>query len=83
VTFGEIIINQHDVFHQRTDAECHYGTMSVPADEFPFLYGTIIGREFLEEQVWKPIVRPVPALMSRLLALHSAMECLPARCQTY
>jgi AraC-like DNA-binding protein len=69
VTPSDIIVSGFDVRHQRSAFGFHYGTMSVPLKDFPALCKTIIGREFLEEP-HTSIVRPDPALMSRLLKLH-------------
>ncbi|KRQ14661.1 AraC family transcriptional regulator [Bradyrhizobium manausense] len=69
VTPNDIIVAGFDVRHQRSSSDLHYGTMSVPVEDFPQLCRTIIGREFLEEP-HAVIVRPDPALMSRLLKLH-------------
>jgi AraC-like DNA-binding protein len=68
VTPNDILIYGHDVLHQRSEANLQYGTMSVPAQDFPVLCATIMGREFLDSQT--SIVRPDPALLSRLLNLH-------------
>lgn len=69
VTPNDVLIYGHDVLHQRSEANFHYGTMSVPTQDFPVLFATIVGREFVETPQ-TCIVRPDPALMSRLLKLH-------------
>ena len=69
---SDILVAGFDVLHQRSEFGFHYGTMSLPVAEFPVLCKTIIGREFLEEPQ-NSIVRPDPALMSRLLKLHGAI----------
>jgi AraC-like DNA-binding protein len=69
VTPNDVIVCSCGLRHQRSSSDFRYGTMSVPANDFPHLCSTIIGRDFPE----KPhtlIVRPDPALMSRLLKLH-------------
>jgi AraC-like DNA-binding protein len=69
---NDIIIYGHGLLHQRSEADFQYGTLSVPAQDFPVLFATIIGQEFRE---WPRtfIVRPDPALMSRLLKLHKVI----------
>jgi AraC-like DNA-binding protein len=69
VTPKDILVYGDDVLHQRSGPNFRYGTMSVPAQEFPVLCETIIGREFLEDPLTS-VVRPDPALMTRLLTLH-------------
>jgi AraC-like DNA-binding protein len=69
---GDIIVSGFDARHQLSSSGFHYGAMSVPVKDFPDLCRTIIGREFLEGPD-ALIVRPDPALMSRLLRLHRAV----------
>jgi AraC-like DNA-binding protein len=69
VTPNDILVYGDDVVHQRSESNFRYGTMSVPAEDFPVLCKTIVGREFLEDKLTS-IIRPDPALMSRLLKLH-------------
>src|SRR5262249_36970617 len=61
-----------DVLHKRSGPDCRLGTMSLPAKDFPGLCRTIIGREFLEERC-NSVVRPGPALLSRLRKLHNVV----------
>jgi AraC-like DNA-binding protein len=68
----DILIYGHDMLHQRSEANFQYGTLSVPVQDFRVLCATLIGREFLEYSLTS-IVRPDPALMSRLLSLHKAV----------
>ena len=72
VTPNDILIYGYDVLHQRSEANFQYGTMSLPVRDFRGLCATIIGREFLEDPLTS-IVRPDPALMSRLLKLHKVV----------
>jgi methylphosphotriester-DNA--protein-cysteine methyltransferase len=65
-----VLIYGHDVLHQRSEANFHYGTISVPAQDFPALFATITGREFLETPQTSIVRRPDPASMRRLLNLH-------------
>jgi AraC-like DNA-binding protein len=69
VTPNDIIVYGYDVLHQRSKSNFRYGTMSVPAQDFPVLCETIIGRQFVENSLTS-VVRPNPAVMSRLLRLH-------------
>ena len=41
---GDIIVNGFDVTHQRSDADFHYGTMSLPIDDLDAAADAIIGR---------------------------------------
>lgn len=66
---GDILVYGNDVMHQRSDSCFRYGTMSLPVEEFSAVSRAIIGREFLEEP--RPtVIRPDPALMSRMLDVH-------------
>jgi AraC-like DNA-binding protein len=69
VTPDDILVYGYDVVHQRSESNFRYGTMSVAAEDFPVLCKAIIGREFAENPP-ASIVRPDPALRSRLLTLH-------------
>jgi AraC-like DNA-binding protein len=68
---GDIIVNRFDVIHQRSDANLHYGTMSLPIDDLDAAAETIIGREF--PKTHKRVIRPDSALMLRLLKLHKSV----------
>jgi hypothetical protein len=41
---GDIIVNGFDVTHQRSDANFHYGTMSLPLDDLDAAAEAIVGR---------------------------------------
>jgi len=69
---GDIVINRSDVVHQRTGANFHYGTVSLPCDDLAATAEAIIGRE-LPETPHKSVVRPSTALMCRLLNLHKSI----------
>ncbi|WLB24107.1 AraC family transcriptional regulator [Bradyrhizobium japonicum] len=69
---GNIIVNGFDVTHQRSDANFHYGTMSLPLDDLDAAAEEIIGREF-PKTPHKRIIRPGSALMLRLLTLHKSV----------
>ena len=72
VSPGDIIVNRFDVIHQRSDANFHYGTMSLPIDDLDVAAEAIIGREF-PKTPHKRIIRPNSALMLRLLKLHKSV----------
>jgi AraC-like DNA-binding protein len=69
---GDILVYGDGLLHQRSGYDFRYGTMSVPVAEFPVVCRAIAGREFLEEPR-RTVVRPDPALMSRLLNVHKAV----------
>src|ERR1700745_3003359 len=69
---GDIIVNGFDVTHQRSAANFHYGTMSLPIDDLDAAADAIIGRE-LPKTPHKGIIRPNSALMLRLLRLHKGV----------
>jgi hypothetical protein len=69
---GDIVVNGFDVTHQRSDANFHYGTMSLPIDDLDAAADAIIGRE-LPKTLHKRIIRPNSALMLRLLKLHKSV----------
>jgi AraC-like DNA-binding protein len=69
---GDIVVNGFDVTHQRSDANFHYGTMSLPLDDLDAAAEAIIGRE-LPKAPHKRIIRPGSALMLRLLKLHKSV----------
>jgi len=79
---NDIIIYGHGLPHQRSEADFQYGTLSVPAQDFPVLFATIIGQEF-REGPRTFIVRPDPALMSRLSYMEWSDLLWPAtsRCE--
>jgi AraC-like DNA-binding protein len=68
----DIIVNRFDVVHQRSDANFHFGTMSLPIDDLAAAAETIIGCE-LPKAPLKRIIRPNSALMLRLLRLHKSV----------
>jgi AraC-like DNA-binding protein len=66
---GDIVINRDDEGHQQSDTDVHGGTMSLLIDDLNTSLETVVGRNFIQKLA-KPIVRPGPTLMSRLLKLH-------------
>jgi AraC-like DNA-binding protein len=75
VSSSDILILNNDAVHQRSTANYFYGTMSVPADDFPELCQTIMGRAPLEKPR-SALVRPSPFLLSRLRKLHDLVGLL-------
>jgi AraC-like DNA-binding protein len=75
ITPNDIFVYDSDVLHQRSGAGYHFGTMSVPADDFTVLCEAIAGRA-LPEKRGHHFVRTNPALMSRLRKLHTAIDQL-------
>ena len=69
---GDMVINRSDVVHQRSGADFHYGTVSLPSDDLAIAAEEIVGR-CLPETTHKSIVRPPFALMRRLLDLHKSI----------
>jgi AraC-like DNA-binding protein len=66
---GNIIVNHFDVLHQRSHGNFHFGAMSLGLDDFHTACQAIIGHD-CSDAPRKYLVRPDPALMSRLLRLH-------------
>jgi AraC-like DNA-binding protein len=69
---GDMVINRSDAVHQRSDADFHYGTVSLPFDDLAAAAEAIVGRE-LPETPYKSTIRPPSALMLRLLNLHKSI----------
>jgi AraC-like DNA-binding protein len=72
VRHGDIVLNRSDVVHQRSDADFHYGTVSLPSDGLAAAVEAIVGRE-LPRKPYKSTIRPPSALMLRLLKLHKSI----------
>jgi AraC-like DNA-binding protein len=70
--FGDIVINRSTEVHQRVEDNLHGGAMSLSVGELGAMLESVVGRNFLEKMN-KPVIRPSPALMSRLLKLHDAV----------
>jgi AraC-like DNA-binding protein len=66
---GDIIVHDFDVIHQRSQADLRYGSMSLTLNDFDAACKAISGHE-ISGAALKHLVRPSPALMSRLLKLH-------------
>jgi AraC-like DNA-binding protein len=69
---GDIIVNRSEVVHQRSDANLHCGTMSLPIGDLDAAAEKIIGRA-LPKTPDKRIIRPASARMLRLLKLHKSV----------
>src|ERR1700746_1242325 len=54
---GDIVMNRPDVVHQRSDADFHYGTVSLSSDDLAAAAEAIVGRE-LPEKPCKSTIRP-------------------------
>ena len=72
VMFGEIALSGVGAFHQRAPADFRHGTMSLANEDFRSAYEALIGRELAERKT-RPIIRPSPEPMSRLLKLHQVV----------
>lgn len=75
VSPGDIVINDNDLMYRRTEANCHWGSMSLPRDDLDATCQAITGREYAASPV-KHLIRPAPELMSRLLKIHEMVEQL-------
>lgn len=69
---GDIVMNRSDIVHQRSDADFHYGTISLPTDDLAAAAEAIVGRK-LPETLRKSKIRPPSRLMLRLLNLHRSI----------
>ena len=67
---GDIVINDTDLMYRRTEANCDWGSISLPRDDLDAVYKAVTGREFAG-LARKHLVRPPPELMSRLMNLHA------------
>jgi AraC-like DNA-binding protein len=65
-------MNRSDVVHQRSEADFHYGTVSLPSEYLAAAAEAIIGRE-LPESPHKSTLRPSSGLMLRLLNIHKSI----------
>ena len=72
VRHGDIVLNRSDVVHQRSGADFHYGTVSLPSDDLAAAAEAIVGGE-LPKKPYKSTIRPPSALMCRLLKLHKSI----------
>jgi AraC-like DNA-binding protein len=66
---SDIIVNNTDLLHRRTEGACGWGAMSLALDDFAVACKTLIGHEASAESSTH-LVRPTPILMSQLLNVH-------------
>ena len=71
VSPGDIIVNSTDAMHRRTEAASDWGSMSLALSDFDAVCKAITGHEFPQKSLTH-LVRPGPALMSRLLNAHAS-----------
>jgi hypothetical protein len=69
VLSGDIIVNNFDEIHQKTEAEFRLESLSLTTLDLDAARKALTGCEFLGSPL-KHVVRPNTALMSRLLMLH-------------
>src|SRR3984893_14660417 len=69
---GDIVINNTDLMYRRTEANCDWGSMSLPRDDLDASCKAVTGREY-SGSPQKHLIRPAPELMSRLLKIHEAV----------
>jgi AraC-like DNA-binding protein len=75
VSPGDIIINDTDMMHRRTAANCDWGSMSLPKNDLDATFQAITGHEYAGSR-FKHLVKPAPDLMSRLLKIHGMVDQL-------
>jgi AraC-like DNA-binding protein len=75
VLSGDIVMNRSDVVHQRSGADFHYGTVSLPSERLVGAAEAIVGRK-LPEPLNKSTIRPAFGLMRRLLSMHRTITQL-------
>ena len=66
---GDMVNNRFDVAHQRSSPNYHYGAISMPVDELDAALEAITGGG-VKKRWGESVLRPPPAMMSRLLNLH-------------
>jgi len=70
LSFGElVVVGSGSTYHHRTDAHCHWATLSVTRDDLAVTGHTLVGRDLTIPSVMSRL-RPSLPLMSRLLKLH-------------
>jgi AraC-like DNA-binding protein len=75
ISLGDIIIQKPDVAHMVSESSFSAGAMSLPVDDLNAATEAIVGRD-LSKALEKLVVRPGPALMSRLVKLHRVVPQL-------
>lgn len=71
VSPGAIILDDHNEMYRQTKAACRWGAMSLKTEAFIAAGTALTGRPVGQSSV-SIVIRPAPALMSRLLKLHAA-----------
>ncbi|HEY6434247.1 MAG TPA: helix-turn-helix domain-containing protein [Acetobacteraceae bacterium] len=78
VSPGDIVFNSSGAeHHHRTPANCLWGAMSLTPEDLATYGRTLAGRELTAPAATR-VIRPQPALMSRLLNLHKGAGDLAA-----
>jgi AraC-like DNA-binding protein len=72
---GDMVINDNDLMYRRTEANCDWGSISLPKDDLDATCQSVTGREYTGSAL-KHLVRPAPELMSRLLKIHEMVDQL-------
>lgn len=75
ISLGDIIINKPDEAHQVSESTLSSGTMSLPLDELNAVTVALVGRD-LSKHLENLVIRPDPALLSRLMKLHQVVAQL-------
>lgn len=69
---GDIIVNNSEALHQKIGAGFHFAGMSLATDDFDAACEALAGRQ-CSATALPSLVRPSPALMSRLQKLHKTV----------
>jgi AraC-like DNA-binding protein len=72
---GDIVINDTDLMYRRTEANCDWGSMSLPKDDLDATCEAVTGHDYAGSPS-KHLVKPAPDLMSRLLKIHAMVDQL-------
>jgi AraC-like DNA-binding protein len=72
---GEIIVDDANAMHRRTEAACRWASMSLPPDDLAAAGHALAGRAVAMPTV-SHLVRPGPVRMARLLRLHQTVAGL-------
>lgn len=69
---GDIIVNNSEALHQKIGGDFHFAGVSLSTDDFDAACEAIAGRQW--SSTTRPnLVRPSPAVMSRLQAIHKTV----------
>jgi AraC-like DNA-binding protein len=75
VSPGDIVITDTDLMYRRTEANCDWGSMSLPEDDLDASCKALTGREYAGSTL-NHLVRPSPDLMARLLKINEMVSLL-------